>query len=108
MPIREVLKMIAIPNMELPPWCGKCMLQDGEICYAINENDIDSSLSLFDLEDLRNFCIKRRDDCPLIDIVTCGECKHWYNDADCGMACEYTNMGQPSDAFCSFGERIEK
>ena len=60
--------MIAIPNMELPPCCGKCILQDGEICYAINENDIDSNLSLFDLEDLRNFCIKRRDDCPLIEL----------------------------------------
>lgn len=60
--------MIAIPNMELPPWCGKCPLQDGEICYAINENDIGSGLSFFDLEDLRNFCIKRRDDCPLIEL----------------------------------------
>lgn len=60
--------MIAIPNMKLPPCCGKCMLQDGEICYAIDENDIGSSLSFFDLEDLRNFCIKRRGDCPLIEI----------------------------------------
>ena len=60
--------MIAILNMKLPPYCGKCPLQDGEICYAINENDIGSGLSFFDLEDLRNFCIKRRDDCPLIEI----------------------------------------
>ena len=42
---------------------------------------------------------------PTIDIVTCGECKHWYNDADCGMACEFTNMKQPSDGFCNWGER---
>ena len=49
--------------------------------------------------------IGHTDDCPLIDIVTCGECKYWYNDADCGMACEFTNMKQPSDGFCNWGER---
>lgn len=76
--------MIAILNMEKPKDCWECA-----------EN--------FDIEccgDIRN--------CPLIDIVTCGECKHWYNDADCGMACEFTNMKQPSDGFCNWGERIDE
>lgn len=63
--------MIAIPNMEKPSCCGKCILQDGEMCFAI-----DDGLSLFSLEDLRDFCIKRRDDCPLIEIIQCKECKH--------------------------------
>lgn len=99
--------MIAIPNMELPPWCGKCIFQDGEICYAINENDIGSGLSFFDLEDLRNFCIKRRDVCPLIDIVTCGECK-WCDDKGNGRALICTNPYIDMDIhpldFCSYGE----
>jgi hypothetical protein len=30
---------------------------------------------------------------------------HWYSDADCGMACEFTNLKQPSDGFCNWGER---
>lgn len=39
------------------------------------------------------------------DVVRCKDCKHWYNDADTGMACEFTNMGQPEDGFCNWGER---
>lgn len=38
-------------------------------------------------------------------VVRCGECKHLYNDADTGKACEFTNMGMKPDDFCSFGER---
>ena len=73
--------MIAIPNMDKPRSCDECVKNlDIECCG-----------------DIRN--------CPLIDIITCGECRHWYNDADCGMACEFTNMKQPSDGFCNWGER---
>ena len=25
-------------------------------------------------------------------IIRCKECKHWYSDADSGMACEFTNL----------------
>lgn len=39
------------------------------------------------------------------ELVRCKDCKHWYADADTGMACEYTNMGQPEDGFCNWGER---
>ena len=39
------------------------------------------------------------------EIIRCKDCKHWYNDADTGMACEYTNMSQPEDGFCNWAER---
>lgn len=45
------------------------------------------------------------DDAPTIDaveVVRCKDCKHWYSDADTGMACEFTNMGQPKDGFCNW------
>ena len=38
-----------------------------------------------------------------VELVKCEDCKHWYSDADCGMACEFTNMGQPNDGFCNWG-----
>ena len=38
-----------------------------------------------------------------IELVFCKDCKHWYPDADCGMACEFTNMSQPEDGFCNWG-----
>lgn len=82
---------VYIPNMEKPKRYIECFLQDecehNKDTYFIHE--------------------ERPLDCPLIDIVTCGECKHWYNDADCGMACEFTNMGQPINGFCNWGERSE-
>ena len=39
------------------------------------------------------------------EIIRCRDCKHWYSDADCGMACELTNMSQPEDGFCNWAER---
>ena len=79
---------IYIPNMEKPEFCDNCPLwnEDRLVCGYIAK-------------------VSRMFKCPIIDIVTCGECKHWYNDADCGMACEFTNMRQPSDGFCNWGER---
>ena len=36
----------------------------------------------------------------------CKNCKHWYSDADSGMACEFTNLSQPEDGYCNwFSER---
>ena len=37
------------------------------------------------------------------ELVMCKDCKHWYPDADCGMACEFTNMSQPEDGYCNWG-----
>lgn len=91
--------MIAIPNMEKPSCCGKCILQDGEMCFAIDDGG--DGLSLFSLEDLRDFCIKRRDDCPLIEIVQCKDCR--YNDGT--DFCEFYYMSIFPTDFCSYGER---
>ena len=38
-------------------------------------------------------------------VIRCKDCKHWYSDADTGMACEFTNMSQPEDGFCNWAER---
>jgi len=39
------------------------------------------------------------------EIIRCKDCKHWYSDADTGMACEFTNLSQPEDGFCNWAER---
>ena len=41
----------------------------------------------------------------IVPLVRCKDCKHWYNDADTGTACEFTNLGQPPDGYCNWGER---
>lgn len=86
--------MIAIPNMSKPMNCMDCIVEayaDCDICKG--------------LVSASKYADRRYEHCTLINIVTCGECKYWYNDADCGMACEFTNMKQPSDGFCNWGER---
>lgn len=89
---------VYIPNMEMPkkcddcPFCGYDERQSILFCRVDNE-DIEQGL---------------RDDCPLIDIVTCGECIH-HDDDGWG----YGNCQRPSvdylrtadNDFCSYGER---
>lgn len=46
---------------------------------------------------------------PSIEIIRCGECKHWRNDGFCTRplySIEYQYMR--ADDFCSYGERSEK
>lgn len=90
--------MIAIPNMSKPKDCDECLCENDSNCQALD-------ILKGECRENSTFSILTWDACPIIDIVTCGECKHWYNDADCGMACEFTNMKQPSDGFCNWGER---
>lgn len=61
---------VYIPNMEKPKECIECEFS----CLWVNG----STHCMVDGEEL--FCdgIPQRHDCPLIDIVTCKECK-WYD-----------------------------
>jgi len=84
--------MIAIPNMERPESCWQCY---NEGCDHWAEHGYDNSAV-----------------CPLIDIVTCGECKYYekseYIKED--MVCKY-HIGHTyyteADRFCCYGERKE-
>ena len=56
-----------------------------------------------------DFLQRRADECPLIEIVTCGECKHRDPEdkkCDCGM---FERQGcifpVAEDYFCKYGER---
>lgn len=76
--------MIAIPNMEKPEYCRvcherlKCKQYDGEILHT-------------------------PDDCPLIEIVECKDCKH-YQREECRLDPFWEKDTEPTD-FCSKGER---
>lgn len=76
--------MIAIPNMDMPDTCDMCPIEG---CEYINGKFT----------------------CPLIDIVTCGECKHRDPEdkkCDCGI---FERQGcifpVADDYFCKYGER---
>ena len=93
--------MAVLIDMEMPEGCEKCReglvdIYADQIYCALNPS-------------MRWYFEKtpesRPDGCLMKEVITCEECKHWYSDADTGMACEFTNMSQPEDGFCNWGER---
>lgn len=102
MPIRGVLKMIAIPNMNKPKECWECPCINDSDCRALELLEGDSRSYEVPFREVRP-------DCPLIDIVTCGECK-WFIKQGKGNVgkCTYRTRPMlyclPTD-FCSYGER---
>ena len=75
--------MIAIPNMEKPKFCDDCFVPLSK-CEYFAKDGIDH--------------------CPLIEIVTCGECKQLDHTKWCDFFLHYMN----EDDFCSYGERRSK
>lgn len=82
---------VYIPNMEKPKHCGMCEFQDMCACILLRE-PIPYGINVLP-------------NCPLIDIVHCGECKHGIKhpieDVECGL----TSIFMSNTDFCSYGER---
>ena len=83
--------MIAIPNMEMPETCDMCPIEG---CEYINGKFT----------------------CPLIEIVRCGECKHFHYDMPYVIqgipvlgheVCDFWGDGckTSENGFCSYAER---
>ena len=84
---------VYIPNMSKPKGCGKC-----EVWSLCHYPKVD-----------KGYDDKVMPDCPLIDIVRCGECKWWSRDGkrkDGKGWCENVICGiTKHNAFCPYGER---
>ena len=96
---------VYIPNMEMPKSCVKCHWYYecyDEHCtlgkFLLRKYPTDVSEEPYILD------TQRHHDCPLIDIVTCGECKYYNNLFGCMRCDEITLVTNPDD-FCSYGER---
>ena len=84
--------MVAIKGMELQTDCQKCPFMATDVLSPM------MCLALW----ATKHCIKGKilDDCPLVEIVTCKDCK--YNDEN---VCTIDGCGIVDDYFCSSGER---
>lgn len=71
---------VYIKDMEMPKECHKCVVWDYEYGCPL---------------------VLNRDDCPLIDIVRCGECEY----ADEYNHCKYSEWWNGNADFCSHGIR---
>lgn len=91
--------MIAIPNMEKPKSCGEC-----EFNYNLEGGSYEWCECVILHDDINQFDT-RRTDCPLIEIIRCGECKYWHNHEWSSTCDKNIGNGFPSDYFCADGER---
>lgn len=82
--------MIAIPNMDKPKNCMDCIVEE----YA----DCDVWKGVVSASKYKD---RRYEHCPLIDIVTCGECICYRGDHN---YC-YNDYFARENGFCSYGER---
>lgn len=83
--------MIAIPNMDKPKSCYNHCLED----FIANE---EIGCPLKDYAESHQYKNGIHPDCPLIEIVTCGECK-WKDE------CILGSYGVSEQGFCHIGER---
>lgn len=85
--------MIAIPNMEKPKDCSECILADKH---------------LNGLCEAKYYCRLEADNCPLIEIVRCKDCKHYDTESRTFPCCTDIFGAvryMEADGFCSKGER---
>ena len=83
---------VYIDGLDMPKSCGECKffcgLGYGFHCY-LNGKHI-------------TFIGEVEDFCPLIEIVTCGECSRRKKN---GFCLEHNRYERNDDGFCSYGER---
>ena len=90
--------MIAI-NMEMPSCCTECPLLDGEYgtCNIIGETKVDMTE-------------ERAKNCPLAEVITCKDCRHWNFNENSSILCGYCSNFETEtneDFYCMDGERRE-
>jgi hypothetical protein len=98
--------MIAIPNMSKPKECKECQWH---LDFYIEDEQVGGLCTITEKDDRENTC-------PLIDIVTCGECIHFHYDKPYIIqgipvlgheVCDFWGDGCKTNpnGFCSYGER---
>ena len=89
--------MIAIKGMEMPKSCYECGFRRTRI-----SDDITHYCNLINTNLHRDWTKNRHPDCPLVEIITCKDCKHKR-----GHACLNFRHIINEDFFCGDGERRE-
>jgi hypothetical protein len=93
---REI-EMIGIKNMEIPKNCSKCPFSATFPNTGL-KNGVCNDLHL---------PFKRHPYCPLVEIVTCKNCKYWHDDGIVTTCDRNIGNGFPQDHYCADAERRE-
>ena len=82
--------MIAIKGMEMPKRCFQCDFYSNEYGCKLK------------FTEECNPSVEKPDDCPLVEIVTCKDCKYYRNSLE---HCKQWCMSTTDDFYCGFAER---
>ena len=97
--------MIAIKDMEMPESCGKCEMTT--ICRTYLNQQVNRPSTMYSFGQS-----ERPDNCPLVEIVTCKDCKHSpivnRNNNETTVYCELHNFYPCSNYYCRDSKRREK
>ena len=92
--------MIAIKGMEIPKSCSQCKL-----CVEDKYADMTCVLLCDEWEE-SDYNENHRDErCPLVEIVTCKNCKYWHDDGIMTTCDKTIGNGFPKDYYCADGKR---
>ena len=93
--------MIAIKGMEMQTDCKKCPLMGTD---GIDKFSPMMCIATWATKREIKHCVEGKilDDCPLVEIVLCKDCKHRI-----GCKCTLLNLLVDDSGFCANGERRE-
>ena len=84
--------MIAIKNMEeIPKSFSDCDFCHGHLCKRTGVDIVANP----------------KDSCPLVEIITCKDCKYWHDDGITTTCDKNIGHGFPKDHYCADAERRE-
>ena len=84
--------MIAIKDMEeIPKSCSDCDFCHGHLCKRTGIDIVANP----------------KDNCPLVEIITCKDCKYWHDDGITTTCDKNIGHGFPKDHYCADAERRE-
>lgn len=94
--------MIAIKNMEMPKRCAEC-----KFCINQKTNDYGSygQCVAQDCETVNTLNWSLPPSCPLVEIITCKDCKYWHDDGIITTCNQNIGYGFPSNHFCADAEK---
>ena len=94
--------MIAIKDMEMPKNCADCNM--GTCNDSVESCNYVCSINLKYIDINES---ERSENCPLVEIVTCQNCKHWHDDGIMTTCDKNIGHGFLSCHFCADAERKE-
>lgn len=102
--------MIAIKGAEMPKHCMTCQFHN-QMYNRCNIGHFETGAKFIKGNDKWNF---KHPNCPLVEIVTCKDCKHWNKELTPRVPdnkeyhfCPMMDCNTSEDFYCADGERRE-